>query len=280
MKVGVHSWVLETRHPLNEAISVASQLGYDAYEVDIGNFGNSGLGLQTLPDRLQEPEKHAILDARDRAGIPICSLCLGALWHYPISSGDERLRNRGVEIVTATIKLAHDLGAECILLPVDNPQEITDDEAWANTVASLRRCLPAASEARIVMGLENVGSGIVRSPHELARMIDEISSPWCKVYYDVGNSAWMGFDPSEGIRFLGDRIVRVHFKNWNHLRTFPESHAISIAEHGVVDFPAVSNALKEVGYDSYVVVEVPTLDLDADEIAKQSLATTRSALMG
>ena len=223
----------------------AAEIGYDGYEVDIGNFGNTGLGLQILPDRLREPDRQAIRDARDRAGIPVCSLCLGALWHYPISSGDEQLRNRGTEITTATIELARDLGADCVLLPIDHPKGLSAEEAWANTTASLEQCLPAAEQARVTVGLENVCSAFLRSASDLARMVDEMASPWCKVYYDVGNAAWIGFDPAEDIRFLGDRLVRLHFKDWNQLQSpSSTSQTISVGQPGVVDFPAVVDAMK------------------------------------
>ena len=280
MKIGLHSWVLETRYPLNDAMPRAAALGYEAYEVDIGNFGNTGLGLQILPDRLQEPQKQAIKDAKDRAGIPICSLCLGALWHYPISSGDPVLRNRGVEITIATIHLAHELGADCVLLPVDHPKELRAQDAWRHTVTSLEQCLPEAERAHVVLGLENVCSAFLGSAADLARMVDEMSSPWCRVYYDVGNAAWLGYDPAADIKFLGNRLIRLHFKDWSTLQSVGDSKTISVGQKGVVDFPAVAEAIKDVNYDSYIIVEVPTLDQDADQVARDNLKAIRSLLEG
>ena len=60
MKVGAHSWLLETRYPLPQAMIEARRIGYDGYEVDIGNFGGTGLGLQILPDRMQDEHRDDI----------------------------------------------------------------------------------------------------------------------------------------------------------------------------------------------------------------------------
>jgi L-ribulose-5-phosphate 3-epimerase len=278
MNIGIHSWTLETRHPLAEAMARAAALGYDGYEVDIGNFGNSGLGLQILPDRLQPDERAALHDAMDAAGIPICSLCLGALWHYPISSSEERLRARGIELVVATIALAADLGAACVLLPIDQPQGMSPSEAWTCTQTALETCIPAAEAAGVTLGIENVCSEFLWSAHDLARLVDSLSSPWCKVYYDVGNAAWIGLDPAEEIRFLGDRIARIHVKDRSHLRSYPDSQTISVGEPGIVNFPQVVEAIRHINYDGYIIVEVPTWNMDADRLAQQNLTVLRTLL--
>lgn len=278
MKIGIHSWVLETQYALGDAMAVAAALGYDGYELDIGNFGNTGLGLQILPDRLRDPEKQNIKEARDRAGIPICSLCLGALWHYPISSPDVTVRDRGVEITCATLELAAELGADCVLLPIAHPEGITAKEAWSYTSESLNKCLVVAERTKVAVGIENVCSDFLRSAADLARMVDQFGSEWCRVYYDVGNAAWIGFDPAEDIRFLGGRLLRLHFKSWSRLRTESDAKTVSVGLPGVVCFPSVAAAIRDTGYDGYIVVEVPTLDLDSDIVAKENLSAIHALL--
>src|SRR3978361_2134495 len=107
MKIGAHSWLLETRYSLPEAMAEARRLGYDGYEVDIGNLGVTGLGLQIWPDRMQDKHRDEIRRSAVAADIEIPSLCLGALWHYPFTSRDEAYRKRGVEIVHAAIARGH-----------------------------------------------------------------------------------------------------------------------------------------------------------------------------
>jgi sugar phosphate isomerase/epimerase len=276
VKFGVHSWVLETRYPLSEAIERAAEIGYDGYEIDIGNFGGTGLGLQILPDRMTDENREEIRRAQHAAGIEICSLCLGALWHYPLATNDETYRRRGVEITQAAVPLAKSLGADCILLPLGQPEGLTQQEAWDNTRRSLDACLEVASEVGITLALENVCSAFLLTAADLARMVDEIGSPYCQVYYDVANNAWLGIDPAAEIRELGDRIYRLHFKNRSSLRGDPDSVTNSIDDSGIVDFDAVWQAVMDIGYEGYLVVEVPTLDEDADEVARNNLAALQA----
>ena len=278
MKIGIHSWVLETRHPLVEAIRLAGEIGYDGYEIDIGNFGGTRLGLQILPDRMSDASRREIKAAQTNSGVEICSLCLGALWHYPLAGSDETYRQRGVEITRATVSLASFLGADCILLPLGQPQGVSAREAWANSRRSLESCLGMAAEAGVVLALENVCSDFLRTAGDLARMVDEIGSPFCRVYYDVANNAWLGLDPAAEIRALGARIARIHVKNRTSLRGAGNSVVNSVGQPGIVDFAAVKRAMQDIGYDGYLIVEVPTFNQDADLVARQNLAATRALL--
>jgi L-ribulose-5-phosphate 3-epimerase len=276
MKVGAHSWLLETRYPLLEAMAEARRIGYDGYEVDIGNFGGTGLGLQILPDRMRDEHRDDIRRAAAEADIEISSLCLGALWNYPLTSSDEAYRKRGVEIVQAAIPLARSLDARCILLPIPQPPGLSDKEAWEMTVRALDECLPTAEEGDVILAVENVCSPFLKGAPELGRLVDELASPACRVYYDVGNGAWIGLDPVAEILELGDRIARFHFKNRNSLRGTPGTDTVSVSDPGIVPCKRAFDAIRSIGYDGYLTVEVPTLHKDADKIARENLATVRA----
>jgi sugar phosphate isomerase/epimerase len=176
MKVGAHSWLLETRYPLPQAMIEARRIGYDGYEVDIGNFGGTGLGLQILPDRMQDEHRDDIRRSAAEAEIEISSLALGALWHYPFTSPDAAYSKRGVEIVQAAIPLARTLGARCILLPIVQPAGLSDREAWSMTVRGLAECLPIAEGAGVILAVENVCSRFLKGAPELGRLVDELAS--------------------------------------------------------------------------------------------------------
>lgn len=276
MKIGVHSWVLETQYPLLDAIYQASQIGYDGYEIDIGNFGGTGLGLQILPDRMSNSNRQEIHNARDASGIEICSLCLGALWHYPLAGNDHTYRKRGIEITQAAVNLAAYLNADVILLPLAQPDGVSDIEAWDNTLHSLEECLEVAAKENIILAIENVCSKFLLSANDLARMVDEFKSPFLKIYYDVANNSWIGMDSAAEIAFLGDKITRLHFKNRSSLRGSADSITNSVGDQGIVDFNTVVKSIHQIGYDGYLVVEVPTLGLDAEAVAIQNLQSIRN----
>ncbi|MHB8890419.1 MAG: sugar phosphate isomerase/epimerase family protein [Candidatus Limnocylindrales bacterium] len=254
----------------------ARDIGYDGYELDIGNFGGSGLGLQVLPDRMQPDERASLKESAREADLPFCSLCLGALWHYPIAAVDTPHAQRGVEIIQAAVPLAKELGADCILLPLDQPRGLSNEEAWRATRRNLEPCVQLAEENGITLALENVCSPFLIGATELARMVDEIGSPSCRVYYDVANNTWIGRDPVEEILELGTRIARFHFKNRSSPRGTPGTDTVSVDDPGIVPFESVVDAIRSTGFDGYFVVEVPTLDKDADSIARKNLEALRS----
>lgn len=278
MMIGAHSWLLETVYPLGEAMRRARAIGYDGYELDIGNFGGSGLGLQILPDRLQPDEREAIRQAADRAHIDMFSLCLGCLWHYPIAGNDDVYRVRGTEIISAAIPLAKELGAKCILMPTYQPEGVSSAEAWSNMLRSLEPCVDLAEAAGIILAIENNIQPFLLRAADLARMVDEVASPAFRVYYDVGNTSWLGVDPAMEIVELGDRIAQFHFKNRTSLRSIPGSEVVSINMPGIVRFEPVMRAIKEIGYDGRFVVEVPTLNKDADFVAQENYAALKQLL--
>jgi L-ribulose-5-phosphate 3-epimerase len=275
MKVGAHSWLLETRYSLSQAMVEARRIGYDGYELDIGNFGGTGLGLQILPDRMQDEHRDDIRRSAAEAEIEISSLALGALWHYPFTSPDAAYSKRGVEIVQAAIPLARTLGARCILLPITQPAGLSDQEAWSMTVRGLAECLPIAEGAGVILAVENVCSRFLKGAPELGRLVDELASPACRIYYDVANGAWIGLDPVAEILELGDRIAQFHFKNRNSPRGTPGTDTVSVTDPGIVPFELVFDAIRGIGYDGYLIVEVPTLHKDADKIAHDNLSAIR-----
>jgi L-ribulose-5-phosphate 3-epimerase len=278
VKLGAHSWLLETQYSLPEAMSRARAIGYEGYELDIGNFGGTGLGLQILPDRLQEPQREAIRDAAEAAGIAMFSLCLGCLWHYPIAGSDEVRRARGVEIVLASIELADFLGAGCILMPTVQPEGVTDSEAWATMLKSLEPCITRAEDLGITLAIENNLQPFLQRAEQLARMVDEVSSQSFRVYYDVANTTWIRVDPVAEIHELGDRVARFHFKNRTGYRDEPETQVVSVNQPGIVPFERVVEAIRDIDYDGYFVVEVPTLGKDADAVAAENLEALQALL--
>jgi sugar phosphate isomerase/epimerase len=98
------------------------------------------------------------------------------------------------------------------------------------------------------------------------------------VYYDVANNTWIGRDPVEEILELGDRIARFHFKNRSSPRGTPGTDTVSISDAGIVQFGAVMTAIRSIGFDGYFVVEVPTLDKDADLIARSNLEALQALI--
>ena len=75
-----------------------------------------------------------------------------------------------------------------------------------------------------------------------------------QVYYDVANSHKMGYDIYKEIRTLGKRICQFHAKDNEQLYG-----------KGSIDFKRVREAMDEVGYRGWLVMEGTNMSLGVEE---------------
>lgn len=266
MKLSMHSICIERKYPLLDAIRRAGDLGYDGYEIDVGDFGNTGLGLH-WPEEYTEDCVSAAAEAARTAGIEISSLCLGVLWRFYPTSPDSGVRSQAVDIIRQSATFAALAGAKVILLPVGQPDSLTPEQARDALVEVLGECAPEAENAGVVYAVENVGQALAHTPEHLIEIVTRVDSPACQVYYDVGNGTAQGADPAASMRTLGDRIKMLHVKDFRHR---PGGREVAVIGDGVVDWPAVAQAASDIGYDGYLTLEVPGTSETADDIAARS----------
>jgi sugar phosphate isomerase/epimerase len=271
MKLSLHSICIERKYPLLEAVRKAAEFGYHGYEVDIGDFGNTGLGLH-WPEEFTAERVAAVGEAAGRAGIEISSLCLGVLWRFYPSSPDPSVRAQAAQIMRQAAPLAAAVGAKVILLPVGQPDSLSPAQARGHLVELLKTCAPEAEKAGVVYAVENVGQALARTADDLIEIVSRVGSAACQVYYDVGNATAQDADPASDIRKLGRRIAMMHVKD---LRRTAGRRELAIIGEGMVDFPDVAAAAREIGYEGYLTLEVPGTAETADEVAVKSREALR-----
>jgi sugar phosphate isomerase/epimerase len=271
MKLSLHSICIERKYPLLEAVRKAAEFGYHGYEADIGDFGNTGLGLH-WPEEFTAQRVAAVGEAAGRAGIEISSLCLGVLWRFYPSSPDPSVRAQAAQIMRQAAPLAAAVGAKVILLPVGQPDSLSPAQARGHLVELLKTCAPEAEKAGVVYAVENVGQALAHTADDLIEIVSRVASPACQLYYDVGNATAQGADPADDMRKLGRRIAMMHVKD---LRRTAGKRELAIIGEGMVDFPGVAAAAREISYDGYLTLEVPGTAETADEVAVKSREALR-----
>jgi len=259
MKLGVNGWMLggfENEVPVAEAAAQAKAIGYDALELC---YGAGELTPAAAEGALKDLRREL-----DRLGLPVASLCTGYYWGKSLSSPDAEEREEALAFTRAYIRAAHVLGTDAVLV-VPGSVDVGWDasrpvvplaQAYELAQESLQSVLPLAQEQHVTLCIENVWNKFLTGPFELAAFLDSFSSPWVKAYFDVGNCVIMGY-PEHWIEILGDRIRRMHFKNFKRRDSGgTQSDFTASLLEGDVNWPAVIQALESIDYDGYVTAEM------------------------
>ena len=209
--------------------------------------------LQTTPNQAEAEEARA---ASEKTGLLIHSVMNSDHWRFPLSSADPEVVKKSVAGMETSLRNAKLWGAGTVLLvPAVVNAETSYAQAWTRSQQVIReRILPLAAELKVVVAIEEVWNKFLLSPLEMARYVDEFKSPWVKAYFDVGNVVFYGF-PQDWIRTLGPRIVRLHLKDFKLDRSKGVFEWKNLGE-GDIDWPAVRQALTDIGYDGYMTTEI------------------------
>jgi L-ribulose-5-phosphate 3-epimerase len=249
--VGVTDWNLKQTGKL-EAVALAQSLGFDAVEVSLGQKPNDG----KLPMDNPELQARYVSEAKQR-NVRLAGTCLDIL-HINYLKNDKL----GQKWVADGIPITKALGCRVMLLPFFGKGAIATPEEQDYVAGVLKELVPAAEKAGIVLGLEDSISAEAN-----ARILDRVSSKALKVYYDVGNSTNFGFDPLREIRWLGkDRICQIHLKDQGYLG------------EGKIDFLAVMNAIADIGYSGFVILETSSPSGSVENDMRRNLAFVRKLI--
>ena len=172
---------------------------------------------------------------------------------------------RAVDVISRSLCFSAAVGADVMMLCnffASNPDTA---EKRARTLDVLHRVAPTARDLGVTVGLESP-----LPAHELARMVDAVGSGHVGVYYDVGNSVYLGYDPAAEIDLLAGRIVGMHMKDTD--KTLGDSHL----GKGRVDLAAAVAAMRRVGYDGWLMLE--TNPGDGDAAVRDDIRVLRSLL--
>jgi L-ribulose-5-phosphate 3-epimerase len=254
VKKGINIWSFRRGLSAREYIQMANDAGYGGIEFGLDETGI--VGLDSRDEDIRELKRIA-----EGEGIETPSLATGLYWRYPFTSSDRDIREKAKSIARRQLDLAALLGADTILVVPGLvgadfiPEgEITEyDVAYDLALEALVELKDYAEEVKVNIGLENVWNKFLLSPLEMRDFVDRIDSPYVGVYFDVGNVVSTGY-PEHWIKILGKRIKKVHFKDFRvsvgNINGFVDLLS------GDVNYPAVMEQFRKVGYDDYVIAEM------------------------
>jgi sugar phosphate isomerase/epimerase len=239
LKIGVMDTVFRMAGK-PESVALAKKLGLAAMQVTLGRSTDG----KTLP--LEDPAIQAAWVAASKThGVPLDSTYIDML------HADCLKDNPNAPMwVRKGIDITKKLGAPVLMLVFFGKCQVLERPELDRAISLLRELAPEAERAGVTLGFENTSSGA-----DNRYAFDRVKSKAFKIWYDVGNSTYNGYDVPAEIRALGrDRICMFHIKDRGYLG------------EGKVNVPEVLRAIDDIGFEGYANLETtsPSGDVEAD----------------
>ena len=231
---------------MERAVRDIAAAGYTGVEMFDGN-----LAAYDRPDDL----RGLLADS----GVELVSVYTGAAFIYPEVLPDE------LDKVRRACELAAAYGAGRLVVGggARRAAGIRPDD-YVRLAAALDNVYDIASAHGLEASYHPHLSTIVESPEELDQLLPRTRIAFCP---DTAHLAAGGGDPAELIRRYPNRLAHVHLKDvrLDPLQFLPLGQ-------GSLDFADIVRAVRQTGYDSWLIVELDSYDGDPQEAAQISKA--------
>lgn len=241
--------------PPEEAMEDAKKAGFAGIELAIAETG-------VLTPQTDQKTCERWRKAAAEKGLVMQTLASGMSWGCCPTHPDAAVRQKAIAIHAAALQRAAWLGCEAMLfvpgavrVPWDAsfpPVPYEKAMNWARE--AVEALLPTAEKVGVDLCVENVWNGLLLSPLEWRDLLDRYHSPRLGMYFDVGNYLAYHQYPPHWIEFLGQRIRRIHIKDYSYKNGFVD------LLKGDVPWRETMAALKKAGYTKTMVAEMMPYD--------------------
>ncbi len=246
----------------------------------IAGHGYSGVEIAPFtlkedPRELNEADAALAARAARDAGLEVVGLhwlLVKPAWLH-LTSPDALLRRDTVRFAVHLARWCRAAGGSVMVWGSPKQRNLEADwdyqEAFGRAAEALREVSEAAGEAGVTIALEPLGrkeTNFLNTAGETVRLIEAVGHPACRLHLDVKAMSDEGKPIPEIIRENAQWLAHFHANDPN----------LRGPGTGEVRFEPIAAALREVGYDGYVSVEVFDYSPDADTIARDSMTYLKS----
>ncbi|MFQ5810649.1 MAG: sugar phosphate isomerase/epimerase family protein [Armatimonadota bacterium] len=254
-------------HPPEEQFRLAAECGYDG--IEIAPF--------TIADdvrHISAQERSRIVVLGERHGLDIVGLhwLLVSPKGLHLTTPDDDVRRRTVAYMCDLVRLCHDLGGQIMVFGSPSQRNIVEGQTREATIARLKEgfieCMSIPEAEGITLCLEPLTgeqANIINTAAEAREIVDEIDHPRVRMILDCRSMADEEDDLGEAIRASKGYMRHLHVNDDNGLGP----------GFGGTDFAPVAQAVKDIGFDGYLSVEVFDFSLNSVDVAKKSIAFLR-----
>ena len=254
MPIGINTYSYVYTHSALECMLHLAEHGYRAFEVLVTppHFWVPDLGARIrreIPRRLAE------------GGLAITSINLPLLDGNLVAPTPE-VRRFTVDVFHGIIDIAGEWGVPyVIVIPGKVSAFLPAPAAWLSGwfAEALAELADHGEKAGVRLLVENVSAAYLPTSTDIIGALDAIGDRRIGMIYDVANAVFSGEDPAEGLRRVKERLCLIHLSDtpttaWRH----------APVGEGVVDFAAVAETLRAIGYEGHSMLEIVSAIPDED----------------
>jgi sugar phosphate isomerase/epimerase len=253
---------------VEDTLAHAARLGYAGVEIAPFTLANSVTDISAT-------ERQKIREAAARHQIEIAGIhwVLVKPEGLYINHPDRSLRERTAHYFCDLVDFCADLGGKVMV--VGSPKQrnilpgVSREQAWEWAAATFRNAVGRAEQRGVVICFEPLApaeTNFINTAAEALQFVKQVPSPNFKIILDVKAMC----SESKPIPV----IIRESWPDFTHVHA--NDRNMKGPGFGDVDFKPIAAALKEVGYNGYVSVEVFKFEEGAEVIAKKSIEYLRS----
>lgn len=240
MQIGVNTllWTAGFSEAHLPLIAKAKALGLDGIELATFDFAS-------FPAAAARRE----LEAQQMPGV----LCSALVAGMSLATDDAALRAQSMAFLQAGVRATAEAGLSLFIGPFCSavgylPGRRRTDEEWKRCVDGLQELGRYSEGFNVRIAVEPLNrfeTFFLNTAADAKRLCEEVAHPNIGVLYDTFHANIEEKNQAAAIRLLGKHIFHVH--TCENDRGIPGS--------GPIDWPGVIGALKEIGYDDWLVIE-------------------------
>jgi len=257
---------------IEDVFALAADIGYDG--VEIAPF--------TLADDVREvdaAQREQLRKAAEGADVEIVGLhwLLVKPEGLYINHPDQSVRKKTREYLIELIKFCAEIGGKVMVIGSPKQRNVAKGlkyrQAWNYARNVFSACAAEAEKAGVTLCIEPLAreeTDFITTHTEAIEMVEAVNSPNFKLVLDV--------------KAMSDELMQIPQIIRESARYLAHFHANDANKRGPgfgdTDFVPIMQALKEIGYEGYVSVEVFDFRPDPETIASKSYEYLKQSLAG
>ena len=255
--------------PWEKQCNYSAQVGYKG--IEIAPF--------TLAENVDDisPDQRADLKAKaEAAGLRIVGLhwlLVTPKWLH-FTTPDDDIRKRTWDYVVKLVDFCADLGGKVMIFGSPKQRNavggLTREQATQNLIEGLKYVAPRAGERGVTVlmeALDHTQTDVVNTLAEAVEVVKAVNHPAVQTMFDFHNTA----DETES----HEALVRKYFPYIKHVHVQEMDGTYLGTGTALKDYVPAFRALKELGYNGWVSLEVFDFTPGPEKIATESMKTLR-----